>query len=170
MELNDDRLFKLQLNRMAFLRPAERQTLTKKLGSTAALDRLSRHALQFLLGRPVPAELWQPSRWKKGLERDIKFLTRGWMSCIFHGDDDYPARLSEIFDPPVALYYRGTLPDLSCPPVAGAFPRWRQAGAKNREACPCKTKPRADRKSLSTARDNHRLREKYSSSIPGSRI
>ncbi len=131
MELNDDRLFKLQLNRMQFLRPAERHRIVNELGSLKALSALSRSALQSFLGRPLLARRWRPESYLREVERDISFLTRGTMSCIFHGDDAFPPRLREIYDPPVVLFYRGTLPDNSRPLIAIVGTRRPTGRARN---------------------------------------
>ncbi len=37
-----------------------------------------------------------------------------------YGDNDYPRRLRHISDPPLVLYYKGTLPDLEGRPILGA--------------------------------------------------
>ena len=45
-------------------------------------------------------------------EKDIHPLTLG--------DERYPKRLRSIYDPPVLLYYRGSLPDWEAQPIIGA--------------------------------------------------
>lgn len=43
----------------------------------------------------------------------IEFCRRNAVGLLFWQDDDYPKSLRPLRDPPVLLYYRGTLPDLS---------------------------------------------------------
>lgn len=42
------------------------------------------------------------------------------ISVVTLCDEDYPARLKNIFDPPLVLYYRGKLPQMDDLPVIGA--------------------------------------------------
>ena len=50
-------------------------------------------------------------------EQVYNICRRKNISILTYGDADYPARLRNIEDPPVVLYYRGTLPELETVPA-----------------------------------------------------
>lgn len=45
-------------------------------------------------------------------------MTKGIQICTYQ-DENYPARLKNIVDPPLVLYYKGQIPDLDSNPVIG---------------------------------------------------
>ena len=54
-----------------------------------------------------------------GAEKILEFCHREKIHLLTCRDAAYPARLKNIADPPVLLYYKGTLPDLDGNPVIG---------------------------------------------------
>lgn len=50
-------------------------------------------------------------------EKILRICARKNISILTYADDAYPRRLRNIPDPPVILYYRGTLPDWESQPV-----------------------------------------------------
>jgi DNA processing protein len=93
------------------LRPHERFRLAEQLAGPGALVGLSRFAAMRLLGRGIRSGSWDPTSAVNAAEADCRYLTaRGWGST-FWWEPGFPPLLREIYDPPVALYYRGTLPD-----------------------------------------------------------
>jgi DNA processing protein len=50
------------------------------------------------------------------------------MGCIFYHEESYPPQLREIFDPPLLLYYRGSVPDYG-KPLVGVVGTRRPTGA-----------------------------------------
>ena len=59
------------------------------------------------------------SRDLKQTEQVIARCARENVEILTFGDEAYPARLKHISDPPVVLYYKGTLPNLNDIPVIG---------------------------------------------------
>ena len=53
-------------------------------------------------------------------EKILAQCTRDGIHMVTYGDEDYPRRLRNIDDPPMVLYYRGTLPNFDEKPVIGA--------------------------------------------------
>jgi len=131
------RLLALTLNRLPALRPRERLLLLDRLGSPEELLRLSQADLSWVIGRPLgpggEGSLWQPACALALAERDARHLTVGEFLCTFYWDSEYPPQLREIYDPPVALYCRGGLPDGRVPLVAVVGTR-HPTGAARRAA------------------------------------
>lgn len=50
-------------------------------------------------------------------EKILRICARKYISILTYADEAYPRRLRNIPDPPVILYYRGTLPDWESLPV-----------------------------------------------------
>jgi hypothetical protein len=94
----------------------------------------------------TPEEIYSADRFdmvegltEKGLEslrdRDLTEATailarcrKGEISLLTYGDRTYPQRLREIPDPPMVLYYKGTLPDFDRLPVIGVVGTRRASG------------------------------------------
>lgn len=112
------RLLALALNRLPGLRPRERLLLLERLQSPEELLRLRPVDLSGAVGRRPEAGTVQPGHALALAERDARHLTMGEFQCTFYWEREYPPQLREIYDPPVALYSRGRLPEWSRPMVA----------------------------------------------------
>jgi DNA processing protein len=106
-----DRLCLLGLSHVEFLSPREKLVLVAGLGSPSRLFDLSLADIAGLLGRRFVTRAWQPEEILRMAEATRAHLTRGRMGSIFYGDPEYPPRLREIYDPPLVLFVRGSLPD-----------------------------------------------------------
>ncbi len=51
--------------------------------------------------------------WDAELSRELNFACRGDVKIVTLADEEYPADLRELFDPPLCLYIRGELPENS---------------------------------------------------------
>jgi DNA processing protein len=51
-------------------------------------------------------------------EHELDFAAKGGVKIITLADDDYPAILKEIYDPPLCLYVRGSLPEFNDKAIA----------------------------------------------------
>lgn len=62
----------------------------------------------------------QVAGWKDNVdfEAEMELVKRGGVRIITIVDDDYPVALKEIYDPPICLYVRGTLPDFQSDTIA----------------------------------------------------
>lgn len=56
--------------------------------------------------------------WDAELTRELNFAYRGDVQIITLADEEYPADLRELFDPPLCLYVRGELPENSDKSIA----------------------------------------------------
>ena len=54
-------------------------------------------------------------------------MTKGIQICTYQ-DENYPARLKNIVDPPLVLYYKGQIPDLDSSPVIGVVGTRKASG------------------------------------------
>lgn len=98
------------LTRIRFLSCGEKLQLLKKLDNVSALALLSKKDLELMTGRSIRAG-WNPEHIQARAERDVQLMEQYGISLVVYGDEDYPALLKELSDPPFALYYRG---DISC--------------------------------------------------------
>lgn len=108
MEHNE--LLALAVNRMAFLRPRERISLLESASTPRMFCSMSAADLSRRVGRRIPAAFWRPGEFLRQAEREQRDLTRAGIVCTFYWDTVFPTLLKEIFDPPVVLYVRGSLP------------------------------------------------------------
>ncbi len=106
-----DRIPLIGLSYVDFLRPKEKLLLIEALGSASRVFERSLRELSVMTGRPFRTPRWNPKAILEEAARTEKRLTPGVMGCIFYWDSTYPPQLRDIFDPPVTLFYRGTLPE-----------------------------------------------------------
>jgi DNA processing protein len=112
----DRGLLDLMIIRIPGLKPAERAELCRKLRGEDELLRMSQRELELLAGHPLRRAAMDKVR--LAAERDaLNAEKRGirWVSLV---SALYPPLLREIYDPPVLLFYRGSLPDGNRPAVA----------------------------------------------------
>jgi DNA processing protein len=110
-------LLDLIINRIPGLRVPERLILCKKFDREEELSILSKRDIEVIIGRAL-GRPWQMERIRLQAEEDErKARLRGirWVSWALEG---YPPQLREIYDPPAALFFRGSLPDPEKPLVA----------------------------------------------------
>jgi len=108
-------LFLLGLSHVEFMTPREKLLLVEMLGSAERLFQLRLADISRLLGRRLLSKLWRPEEILRAAEATQKSLTQGAVRSIFYCDETYPPQLREIFDPPVTLFLRGSLPDPGVP-------------------------------------------------------
>ena len=95
----------------------KRISLLQKFGGAEEIYRASAGLIRAAAGEKAAAKIAEAKaswdileEYEKLCGRKIKF------TC--YGDEDYPARLTEIPDPPFSLYYQGELPDDGMPSAA----------------------------------------------------
>ena len=128
METNDS-LYLLGLSHVEFLKPREKLILVEMMGSAERVFRLSLADIGQLVGRRPVSKLWQREELLRAAERTQKFLTENGTRSIFYGDTTYPPQLREIYDPPIMLFLRGSLPDPEVPMVGIVGTRYPTGGA-----------------------------------------
>ncbi|MGD0723960.1 MAG: DNA-processing protein DprA [Spirochaetia bacterium] len=99
------------LSTVEFLTPREKLALIQMRGGPRKLLDLTLPDLRRLTGRRFSTSLWNPDEILRAGEEIGKRLTEGGMESIFYEDTAYPPQLREIYDPPVTLFLRGSLPD-----------------------------------------------------------
>ncbi|TVQ39982.1 MAG: DNA-protecting protein DprA [Spirochaetaceae bacterium] len=111
-------LFALAINRAGFLTCREKQLLAELVDSEVFFVSLSTDDLSQIVGRVLHATSWDPARYLRQAEQDVRYLEREAVSVRLMGDAGYPAQLAEIYDPPFLLYVRGAMPAWDAPLVA----------------------------------------------------
>ena len=110
-------LLDLTLARLPGLSFRDRISLCRSLENEEDLARRSERELEAIIGRR-PAKGWGIDIARMLGERDeqsARLRGIGWVS--WHSSE-YPPLLREIYDPPVVLFFRGSLPDARRPLVA----------------------------------------------------
>jgi DNA processing protein len=125
-----ERLYLIGLSHVDFLGPREKRLLLETFGGAEPIFRLSLGDIGRLVGRRPSTRLWEPAAILRTAERTEKFLTENGMGSIFYRDSTYPPQLREIYDPPVLLFYRGTLPDNGLPLAGIVGTRFPTGGAR----------------------------------------
>ena len=128
-----ERLPLLGLSHVEFLRPREKLALVEMLGSAAGIFNLSLHDIGALLGRRPVTKRWDPREALRQASETEARLTRGGMGSIFYWDLAYPPLLRAIYDPPVVLFWRGSLPRAETP-LAGIVGTRLPTGAARKAA------------------------------------
>ena len=106
-----ERLCLLGLSHVEFLRPKEKFWLYVQLEGAAPIFKLSLPDIACRVGRKLFTRLWEPGRILESAAQTQNDLTRSGVESIFYPDTRDPAQLHEIYDPPLTLFLRGTLPD-----------------------------------------------------------
>jgi DNA processing protein len=116
-----ERLSLIGLSYVEFLSPREKHVVIQMAGSAARLYDFSLPDLAELVGRRLITRMWKPAEILRSARAAEKILTQSSIECIFYGESGYPKPLSEIYDPPLVLFRRGSLPehDLSLAGVVG---------------------------------------------------
>jgi DNA processing protein len=110
----EDRLSLLALAHALFLSPHDRLVLMEECGGPRGALSLSRQDVRGIVGsRDLSG--WDPGRLLARAELCEKRLTDRSIGCIFYWDRGYPPQLSDIYDPPTVLFFRGKLPENAMP-------------------------------------------------------
>ncbi|MDC7228562.1 MAG: DNA-processing protein DprA [Spirochaetales bacterium] len=108
-------LLNLIISRCRFLELEEKLLLRDVCGSSDAFSLLVKEDLEMIIGRKLRID---ENTVKKTVFEAVsahKILAAGHIKCLFFGEQDYPRLLSEIYNPPFALFCRGDVPDWSIP-------------------------------------------------------
>lgn len=108
----------LALQRMGFLRPAEKLKTLSALDDGVDLSVLSLSELEFLVGRRLRPRRWNLPALLAAAEEDLEGLPRLGVRYVHLEDREYPPLLREIHDPPFGLFVRGVLPAPELPGLA----------------------------------------------------
>jgi len=107
----NDRIALIGLSHVDFLTPRDKMECIMAAGSAYGVFGMSLSDLSGIVRRRMRTRLWKPDAILAAGEKTWKLLTPGVLGCIFYWDSTYPPQLRETSDPPVTLFYRGTLPE-----------------------------------------------------------
>ena len=111
-------LLDLMLFRIPGLKAKEQIELAFKFKSEDELIKISKKDIENLLGLSLGTKTIRMEEIRKKAENDAALLLKIGIHCLSIRDQSYPPLLSEIFDPPFLLFYRGCLPDSEKPMAA----------------------------------------------------
>ena len=109
-------LLDLIICRIPGLKAREKIELVKKFDREDDFSALSDKEINNILGKTHKA--WKMGEVKAMAEEDALEARKSGISWVSFREKTYPPLLREIFDPPVLLFYRGTLPNPEKPLVA----------------------------------------------------
>lgn len=115
----EERLCFLGLSRVRGLGPRRLEILLSYFGSAYEVWKAKASSLYCLKGIPTAViDDLLKLRQKCDLEKYLTALEKDGIAVCTIADDEYPGRLKNIHTAPVALYFRGTLPDFNKPTIA----------------------------------------------------
>ncbi len=100
----------LALHRLSSLRLEEKLLLLKEYPHEKAFSGLTRFEAEWLLGRKLYCRSFNPSKMLEQAGDDLAFAEKSGISFCSCTDSNYPSLLKEIYDPPLVLFWKGTLP------------------------------------------------------------
>ncbi len=92
------------------LRLEEKIKLIRAFGTEEEFRRLGRFELEWILGRRLRMQRFDPELLLAEAEGLIVKCENQGISYVSYGSGLYPEDLREIYDPPLLLFYRGSLP------------------------------------------------------------
>jgi DNA processing protein len=98
------------ITRIPGLAPVEKAGLCLKFDREEDFSLLSKGDIEAVLKRPLGGELWTMDEVRTLAEKDEIRCRRLGIGMVSLVDGGYPPLLREIYDPPVLLFYRGSLP------------------------------------------------------------
>lgn len=99
----------LVLSSMEFLTFREKSSLRKIVKSAEELASFSRDDISSAIHRRVRTSTWNGGSALAQAEKSAAIMERFGIEMVRYDQDSFPRLLSEIFDPPFVLYYRGNL-------------------------------------------------------------
>ncbi|MDR2747192.1 MAG: DNA-processing protein DprA [Treponema sp.] len=115
--MTDRGLLDLMIIHIPGLKPVEQGSLCGRFNGEEDLERLSKGALEAILGRPLRYFV-PPGELRRLAEQDEKAARLLGIRMVSLASAGYPPLLRELYDPPVLIFYRGTLPDGEKPMAA----------------------------------------------------
>ncbi len=115
---NKKLLLQLGIARMSFLSTEDKLNLENNLDNIASLALLSIDEISFIVGRVVNTKEWPIENLEKIILRDYSLMETYKIDFLHCKDINYPVMLSQVYDPPYALFTRGNISVLNTPSVA----------------------------------------------------
>lgn len=111
-------LLALMINRISGLIGDERIRLLEKFDNADDFSVLSKKDIEGIIGRVLGARSWNGDQIRALAENDAALALKKGIRWVSWKDETYPPLLREIYDPPVMLFYRGSLPNPEKPLAA----------------------------------------------------
>ncbi|MDR2740986.1 MAG: DNA-processing protein DprA [Treponema sp.] len=92
--------------------------LCKEFDREEKFTQLSREDVTRILGAPRRDLPWTMDALRMRAEKDARAARQRGIEWVSYAESAYPPLLRELYDPPVALFYRGVLPDPEKPLAA----------------------------------------------------
>ena len=102
------------ISRYSFLRSEEKLLVRDVAGSSQQLQELNVQDIAGIIGRKPQIRTWKKEKALKETENILKHLAEGRVKCLFLHEKEYPFLLSQLYNPPYVLYYRGASPGSIC--------------------------------------------------------
>ena len=113
-----DKVLLCAIQRCQFLKSREKTSLAAVIDTANKLTSLSKERLSGITGRNHRNARWNPEELLEKGREDMRLTEKRGIRIVSCWDADYPPQLREIYDPPLLLFSRGTLPDPSTPLVS----------------------------------------------------
>jgi DNA processing protein len=111
-------LLDFMICRIPGLRLVEKAELCRKFDKEDEFSILSKRDLESFLNCPPVPQFWSMDQIRALAEKDEAAARRMGIKTVSLRESAYPPLLSEIYDPPVLLFYRGVLPPRDRPLAA----------------------------------------------------
>jgi DNA processing protein len=108
--MTDRGLLDLMIVRIPGLSLVGKAELCRKFDREEDFSLLSKGDIGAILKRPPGPEAWTMDGLRAQAEKDLACCRRLGIKMVSLAGDAYPPLLREIYDPPVLLFYRGSLP------------------------------------------------------------
>ena len=108
----------LMICRIPGLRGSEKIELQKKFDKEDEFSILSSRDIENIIGRELKNKSWTMEEIRAAAQKDADAALKCDIRLVSFRENEYPPLIREIYDPPVILFYRGTLPDPEKPLVA----------------------------------------------------
>lgn len=97
------------LTAVSFLKPGERRKILQYCPRYEELLRLRQVDVESVIKRRFRRSRWNPTALQRSVDITMKWLERSDGELLLSGNPRYPQTLDRIYDPPFALYVRGTM-------------------------------------------------------------
>lgn len=97
--------------------------------------RLSRFEAEWFLGRKLRCRSFDTARILDRAKQAVERVHGAGIRYALYGDDSYPGLLKEIYDPPLLLFWKGSLPPQDGPSLAVVGTRKPSLGADRAAFC-----------------------------------
>lgn len=99
------------------LRPLEQLAVLAAAPTGDELRRLTQADVEKVIARALPRTPWQPDASLLRVEHAMRWLESRSVALIWFGDEAYPDRLREQYDPPPAIFVRGEVAAVASTPA-----------------------------------------------------